>query len=855
MTTARFGRLRRRSWQEVRWRTREVLHTAGERVHAHVDGGWRRDDLGRILSKPARAACDDALGRKDWPAVQRALEACMLGRPARFVLDPSSAPAVRQRILEAWPRASQDAVRRAERVLDGTYDLLGCPDVRCAPNGRIDWHADPVHGRRAPRRFYADIPFLDPRIGDHKIIWELNRHQHWLHLGRAAWLTGDVRYARAICTQLDDWLASNPPFVGINWSSMLEIGFRSLSWTWALHCLLGIRDGTDVWLIDMLVALDRQLTHVERHLSYYFSPNTHLTGEALALYVVGTALPELAGAGRWADTGRRILLDEIDRQILSDGGHAERSTHYQRYTLDFYLLATLTARLADDPVTAQRFADAAYRLAEFTRTMADADGRLPLIGDDDGGMLWPLTGRACNDVCDSLALAASILGAPEFAAWGTTEEVVWLGGPDVVTLETPGTLPASRLLPDAGYFVARADDGSHAVLDAGAHGYQNAGHAHADALSLTLAIEGRPLLIDPGTSTYTMDAARRDRMRSTASHNTVTIDDRSQSVPAGPFHWRSTVDARVVAWRHNPSFDWIEAVHDGYAPLRHRRMFVRTRRSGWLVVDVVLGGGRHAAAAHWHFDPAWHVLDTNGRLCATHADGSRAWMLCAGGETRLFHGDSEHGLGWCAPVYGQLRPTFAARLASKADTPFALVTWIGGERRFASPTLRWQPPDGASDSHLVVEIVDGSRTAVFMVRASDAAGRACRAGEFETDAAMLHYVRENNRLMSLSIVGGRHCLSSRTEWPSIAADSPIRDLHIDLRQTRMDFESAEPPSGLTVYRTAGCGRVRVNGRDLPLSAKATTDILLINESDWPPFSGGNAATNAAGDYGAAFARH
>ena len=44
-------------------------------------------------------------------------------------------------------------------------------------------------------------------------------------------------------------------------------------------------------LIDALVAIDRQLTHVEHHLSYYFSPNTHLTGEALALYVVGQALP------------------------------------------------------------------------------------------------------------------------------------------------------------------------------------------------------------------------------------------------------------------------------------------------------------------------------------------------------------------------------------------------------------------------------------------------------------------------------------------------------------------------------------------------------------------------------------
>ena len=57
----------------------------------------------------------------------------------------------------------------------------------------------------------------------------------------------------------------------------------------------GEAQGLDAgWLIDMLIALDRQLAHVAANLSYFFSPNTHLTGEALALYVVGTALPELA---------------------------------------------------------------------------------------------------------------------------------------------------------------------------------------------------------------------------------------------------------------------------------------------------------------------------------------------------------------------------------------------------------------------------------------------------------------------------------------------------------------------------------------------------------------------------------
>src|SRR5207248_433506 len=103
------------------------------------------------------------------------------------------------------------------------------------------------------------------------------------------------------------------------------------------------------WLVDMLLAMDRQLAHIEHNLSYYFSPNTHLLGEALALYVCSRALPVLRCSVEREAVGRQILLDEAQRQIASDGGHCERSTHYHRYTLDFYLLALIVSRITNDP--------------------------------------------------------------------------------------------------------------------------------------------------------------------------------------------------------------------------------------------------------------------------------------------------------------------------------------------------------------------------------------------------------------------------------------------------------------------------------------------------------------------------
>jgi uncharacterized heparinase superfamily protein len=861
----RLDRVRRMTRHEWRWRAQDALHRTAERALTRTGAArWKRTDIARVLTDSVLDDCREHIARHDWPVVQETIAARIAARPARFVLDPSSAAALRDQVLARWPSAAHEATARADRLIDGRFDLLGYRELRFGAEGAVDWHVDPVHGGRAPRVFYADVPFLSPHIGDHKIIWELNRHQHWLQLGRAAWLAGDPRYSEAIRSALGSWLVHNQPYTGINWASMLEIGFRAISWTWALHCLLGTAESRKPastrqapWLIDMLVGLDRQLTHVERHLSYYFSPNTHLTGEALALYVTGTALPELAASGRWIETGRRVLLGEIDRQILADGGHVERSTHYHRYTLDFYLLATLTARLGGDAAAANRFENAARRLACFTRAIADTRGRLPLIGDDDGGMLWPLTGRPPDDVRDSLAVAAGVVGTPDLAAWGIPEEAFWILGLRAGTVQaTPPMLPRSMLFANTGYFVARDEDGDHAVLDAGSHGYLNGGHAHADALSLTLAIDGRPLLIDPGTYTYTMDAAMRDRMRSTSSHNTITVDGRSQSLPDGPFHWRSTVDARVVTCRCNPAFDVIEAAHDGYLPARHRRTVLRTSGAGWLIVDAVLDKGRrHSVEACWHFDPAWRLMTVGERLRATHADGASVWVLCAGGAVTVAH-PGDHGGGCHAPVYGQLVPTTTVRLNATAEAPFVLLTWIGSAEAFSSPILRYRLLKDSGNS-VVVEVEDSATRATFLVRSADPSRtrEVCRVGEFETDAALLHYVTTRGQLRSLSLADGRHAITSRDAWPSLSADDQLFDIHLTITEDEIDFLSTEASGDVTVHGPLGCPRVRVNGRELPLSSKSTTDTLLIHESDWPPISTGNAATAAPADCGAAFARH
>lgn len=803
-------RLARTSSGELLFRAREKACVAVEALR-FASGGerWRREILrSRLIPRSTELeGAREALAGHEWSRAGAALRSHFTDRPTRFLIDPAGRQAVSTAARARFPGCAADAAGRANRLLDGHTDLLGYRGLSFRRGSDIDWQFDPVLGRRAPVRFWTRVPYLDPRVGDHKVIWELNRHQHWMTLGRAAWLTGDGRYAAAVAGELESWMRANPPLAGINWSSMLELALRSISWIWALHFCTAFDDEDEpAWLVDLLVGLDRQLDHVARHLSVYFSPNTHLLGEALALYVSGRVLPEFTSAARWEQIGREILIREARAQVNGDGGHAELSTHYHRYALDFYLLALAVARRTGDRA-ADRFEEVASRLATFCRALAGNDGRLPTIGDDDGGLLFPICGRSASDASDSLALAAALLGRPELAVGDPPEEVFWMCGGEVPVVR-PGSprAPASQFFPDSGYAVVRSPAG-HAILDAGRHGFLNGGHAHADALSLVLSVGNRPLLIDPGTATYTTDQDLRDRFRSTAMHNSVVVDGRSQSVPAGPFHWKSRANAQADVWRPGPELDYVEALHDGYLPLVHRRAVVRTHGGQgepddlWLVADHIVGTGHHRVDTYWHIDPAWTLRGASAAgVRLEHREGLWAAIASTAGQRREFHGDAE-GLGWCAPVYGELVPSLTLGFTESADAPVSLITAIAAAASSVRLTLEPAPvvadrKDGWLRTAVMVRVGDAGILALFAapgvgpLRRRSLQRVALGNGELGTDArlALLRFSRSGEPY-SLSLLDGREAAWTGRNAFGIAPLAEAGDLHLDataLRQLRSD---------------------------------------------------------------------
>jgi hypothetical protein len=592
-----------------------------------------------------------------------------------FFFGPDSIDSIFGLLRQRLPGQAEQIVRQAEKICQHRFDLLGYENLDFG--SVIDWHIDPVHGKRAPQRMFYRVHYLDfEEAGDSKITWELNRHQHFLTLAKAYRLTGNARFADELLRQWRNWQADNPYPVGINWASSLEAAFRSLSWIWSYQLLEGspdLPDFRDEWLRGL--ALHGR--HIERYLSTYFSPNTHLLGEGVGLFFLGVLCPELAGAERWKSRGWEIILRESERQVRADGFHFEQSTYYHVYALDFFLHSAVLASINNIPIpnsleqTMQKMLTALCLLGRC--------GMPARFGDDDGGRLFDPRRNHSEHLLDPLATGAILFqrGDLKSLADGLREETIWLLGEEGVRrwdrLESHPFPINSTALENSGlYLFATAEPVAQLVLDAGPQGAQSAGHGHADALSICLQSHA-PLLIDPGTCQYVEEGGDRSLFRGTAMHNTLRVDGADQSETAGPFSWKRLTQTKAEQWLQGPSFDLLVASHDGYQrlpqPVTHRRWVLSLKNGLYLVRDLIEGRGRHRLDISWHLGP--DLLPAGQNLFRVKDKPQGLALVPAQG-----HGWTEevNKEAW-SPLYGQKAPTTMLNFGTTTDTPaeFALV--------------------------------------------------------------------------------------------------------------------------------------------------------------------------------------
>ena len=570
-----------------------------------------------------------------------------------------------------------EIVGLARRVTAHEFPILG---VTLSTGPDIAWRRDYVSGKETNSRYFRRIPYLDfHHAGDHKVVWELNRHQHLVLLAQAFVLTGSSVYLDEIWTQLESWLDQNPFQSSINWASALEVAFRGLSWMW-VHHLVGWHMPRKL-RVRFLTTLYRHAWHLEYNISYYFSRNTHLLGEAVALHALGRLFENYPRAAAWVRIGAEAVRSELDYQVLEDGAHFEQSTYYHVYALDFF---TFHYILAERPL---EYRPVLSKMADYLHALLGPAGSLPFLGDDDGGRLFYPYGDHSQFARATLGTCSILLDRPEWlyqksdlavqAAWWLGEEA-WRSEPDG---ETRPAVANSRIFPNAGIAVFSSGD-RQVTIDAGPFGPGRAGHSHSDCLNVVVREGGTEILVDAGTFTYVGEPALRNWFRGSAAHNVVRVNERDQAEPHGPFGWVSKPEVHVLEFKSVADCDFLDA-ECRYSDVRHRRRVLFLKPALLVIIDdIFVGVPLGNIEQIWHFGADVRVISDWSYQVGSHA----RLTISPGGDRIIEFGGR---FGWRSRVFGQKEEAYALAIARPAVTSTMLAAAIDftDEKKAASLEL------------------------------------------------------------------------------------------------------------------------------------------------------------------------
>jgi len=615
--------------------------------------------------------------------------------------------------LAATTPLAGDFARRAEALARGELTVFGRPwscmnperSERDVPGWHgeplpvPDWHWTPDSASRWPEdRYCFDIPYRHAGTegcGDVKFVWELNRLTYLQPVAAHAFLSGEA-HARRLCIQhLWNWAERNPPFLGVNWASGIELAIRCVSLVIVISLLdprtlpLPLR----VRLANLLAAHGCWLACFP---SRHSSANNHLVAELAGLFLLGSLFPGLRPATAWAAAGRAGLEEEIGRQILDDGAGAEQSPAYAGLSMEWFALAAQVARLCGTPFSAPAL-DRLALGAAWLRAIADRRDQVPDIGDADGSSLFaPEVPQALYPAAVR-GMVAQVTGRPDLAPLRVTPGLrhALTGLPRAGAAEPDGL----RSFPDGGLTVMRwrnpagCAEGGHGeevllLLDHGPLGYLSiAAHGHADALSVWLHLDGRPVLADAGTWLYFGAGAWRDHFRSTAAHNTLALAGSDSSRMAGPFNWRSRAVARLVHAAEAAQGWQAVAEHDGYLAehgFRHRRTLRRDSDRQVTLLDELTGRPDATAPVEigFQFAPDLDLAVTGTGWLATRAGRPILHLRHDGGLVgSVAAGAVDPPRGWVSPCFGEKRPAprLGFRGAMRAGEAQAFILSIGKE--------------------------------------------------------------------------------------------------------------------------------------------------------------------------------
>ncbi len=296
------------------------------------------------------------------------------------------------------------------------------------------------------------------------------------------------------------------------------------------------------------------------HFPEYHLMGNHLLENAVSLVWAGIYLNDI----QLKHSGIQLLKRELKEQILDDGAHFEKSISYHSIILKNLLelqifLASTEIYLEIDKVLKYN----SLKMLSFLSNIGKGLNSLPHFSDSNE--------RMCINFNELIFVAQNLMLYPE--------EIV---------LSDSGF---RRF--DVGHFQLFFNSG---LLKAN---YQP-GHLHADTFSFCLFVDGQPVIVDRGVSTYENSEKRLDE-RGTAAHNIVCVNSENTSDVWAAFR----MGKRPVVKVEKDSETEICCVHDGYKSrygIHHRRQIVINEFSV-EINDTMDHFCRHSAMIYLHFYP------------------------------------------------------------------------------------------------------------------------------------------------------------------------------------------------------------------------------------------------------------
>lgn len=302
----------------------------------------------------------------------------------------------------------------------------------------IDWQRDIKSGYRFCERAHFSLQFKELPLGvDIKVPWELGRMQHLVQLALAALVRAEEDemsvssecYVEQFRCQALDFIATNPPQMGVQWACPMDVAIRAANLLVA-HDLFCQVDSTGLLTAGFEEIFIRSILDHGQYLVHNLEwvengTSNHYLANICGLIFIGAYLDDSPEADLWLAFGIQELLKEFPGQFYSDGGNFESSTSYHRLSLEMvayavsvvlglpqkriHRLAVVQGVIPTGPgllpststlfaqcenlvdLFDEKFRTLMARAGNLTRLLRKPDGTVPQLGDNDSGRFFRLS--------------------------------------------------------------------------------------------------------------------------------------------------------------------------------------------------------------------------------------------------------------------------------------------------------------------------------------------------------------------------------------------------------------------------------------------------------------------------------